>query len=72
MLLPEGDYRVKLHSSPPIEAEVSLAPRDSVTLTMAKRGGVVSPVEQRGELAHTSCEGLMQPEAMLGADLDSP
>ncbi len=67
MLLPEGDYRVQLHSSPPVEAEVSLAPRDSLTLTMSRRGDVVSPVEQRGELPYTSCEGLIEPERMLGA-----
>jgi Mg-chelatase subunit ChlD len=56
MLLPEGDYRVKLHSSPPVEADVRLAPRDSVTLTLEKKGGVVSPFEQRGELPHTTCD----------------
>ena len=67
MLLPEGDYRVQLHSSPPVEAQVRLAPRDSVTLTLEKSGGVVSPFEQRDELPHTSCEGVMQSESMLGA-----
>ena len=56
MLLPEGEYRVKLHSSPPVEAEVRLAPRDSVTLTLEKRGGVVSSFEQREELPHTTCD----------------
>jgi Mg-chelatase subunit ChlD len=56
MLLPEGDYRVKLHSSPPVEAEVRLDPRDSVTLTLEKRGGVVSSFEQREELPHTTCD----------------
>ncbi|MDH3274059.1 MAG: VWA domain-containing protein [Gammaproteobacteria bacterium] len=67
MLLPEGDYRVQLHSSPPVEAQVRLAPRDSVTLTLEKSGGVVSPFEQRDELPHTTCEGFIQPESMLGA-----
>lgn len=67
MLLPEGDYRVKLHSSPPVEAQVSLAPRDSVTLTLEKSGGMVSPFEKRDELPHTACESLMQPEGVLGA-----
>lgn len=67
MLLPEGDYRVQLHTSPPVEAQVRLAPRDSLTLTLEKSGGVVSPMEQRGELPHTSCENPMQPEGMLGA-----
>ena len=55
MLLPEGDYRVELHSSPPVEAEVRLAPRDSVTLTLEKSGGVISPFQQRSELPYTSC-----------------
>jgi Mg-chelatase subunit ChlD len=68
MLLPEGDYRVQLHSSPPVEAQVRLAPRDSVTLTLEKSGGVVSPFEQRDELPHTTCEGVIQPERMLGAN----
>ena len=61
MLLPEGDYRVQLHSSPPVETEVSLAPRERVTLTMEKSGGVVSPFEQRDELPHTTCEGATPP-----------
>ena len=61
MLLPEGDYRVQLHSSPPVEAEVSLAPRESVTLTLEKSGGVVSPFEQRDELPHTTCESVAAP-----------
>jgi len=60
MLLPAGDYRVQLHSSPPVETEVRLAPRDSVTLTLEKRGGVVSSFEQRDELPHTTCEGVVQ------------
>jgi len=68
MLLPEGDYRVQLHSSPPVEVQVRLAPRDSVTLTLEKSGGVVSPFEQRDELPHTTCEGVIQPESMLGAN----
>jgi len=67
MLLPEGDYRVQLHSSPPVEAEVRLAPRDSVTLTIEKSGGVVSPFEQREELPYTACEAALQSESMLGA-----
>jgi hypothetical protein len=62
MLLPEGDYRVQ------VEAQVRLAPRDSVTLTLEKSGGVVSPFEQRDELPHTTCEGVIQPERMLGAN----
>jgi Mg-chelatase subunit ChlD len=67
MLLPEGEYRVELHSSPPVEARVNLAPRDSLTLTLDKRGGIVAPLEQRAELPHTSCEGFVQPGSMPGA-----
>ena len=54
--LPEGDYRVQLNSSPPQQAQISLSPRDKLTLTMERHGGVVSQFEQRGELPHTSCE----------------
>ena len=55
MLLPEGEYRVRLNSSPPVETVVQLAPRDQLTLTMDKDGDVISPIEQRGRLPHTSC-----------------
>ena len=67
MLLPEGDYRVRLHSSPPVETDVRLDPRDSVTLTMERRDGAVSPYQQRGELPHTSCEDPAGYGGMLGA-----
>ena len=56
MLLPAGEYRVQLHSSPPVETLVNLAPRDSLALTLDRRGGVVSPVERRSELPHTTCD----------------
>ena len=42
LYLPEGNYRVELHSSPPQTMPVSLAARDSVKLTLEKSGGVVS------------------------------
>ena len=67
MLLPEGDYRVQLHSSPPLEAYVSLAPRDQLTLTLEKRGDEVTPVEQRRRLPHTICDDATQLSDMLGA-----
>jgi len=67
MLLPEGDYRVQLHSSPPVEAYVSLAPRDQLTLTLEKHGDQVTPLEQRGQLPHTTCDDARQFDAMLGA-----
>jgi Mg-chelatase subunit ChlD len=67
LLLPEGDYRVRLHSSPPVETTVSLAPRDRLTLTLDKRGDDVTAVEQRGRLPHTSCDDVTQFNDMLGA-----
>ncbi len=56
LYLPEGDYRVELHTTPPRVVPISLAPRDQLTLTLEKRGGVVSHSEHRSQLAHTSCE----------------
>ena len=55
MLLPEGEYRVRLDSTPPVEAMVSLAPRDGVTLTLEKNNGTISPFEKRDQLPYTSC-----------------
>jgi Mg-chelatase subunit ChlD len=68
MLLPEGDYRVQLHSSPPVEATVSLAPREQVTLTLEKRGVEVMTRERRGNLPHTSCENPTQYNRLMGAE----
>ena len=58
--LPEGDYRVVLHSSPPQSVDVSLAPRDRVALTLEKRGEFVAHSERRGRIEHQSCEDVMQ------------
>jgi Mg-chelatase subunit ChlD len=68
MLLPEGDYRVQLHSSPPVEANVSLSPRDQVTLTLEKRGVEVMSQERRGTLPHMSCDDPSQLNRLMGAD----
>ncbi|MCZ6680973.1 MAG: VWA domain-containing protein [Candidatus Poribacteria bacterium] len=56
IFLPMGDYRVQLDSVPVHEVQVSLAARDELTLTLEKRGGVVSHFERRGQLRPTSCE----------------
>lgn len=55
MLLPQGDYRVVLHSTPPVETQISLAARDGVMLTLEKKGGVIAPSERREEIPYTSC-----------------
>jgi hypothetical protein len=61
MLLPEGEYRVVLHSSPPVETTVSLSPRESVMLSLEKRGDTVETSERRGIGPHMSCD---DPEAL--------
>jgi Ca-activated chloride channel family protein len=58
LYLPEGDYRVELHSSPPQNVQVSLASKDSVKLTMEKKGGYVSHFERRETIAYRSCEDV--------------
>jgi Mg-chelatase subunit ChlD len=58
LFLPEGDYRVELHSSPPQIVPVSLAPRDRVTVTLEKSDGHVSHLENRGQIEHQSCEDV--------------
>ena len=67
MLLPEGEYRVVIHSSPPVETFVSLSPREQVTLTLKKRGDEVMPIEKRGRLPHTYCDDPAQYNRLLGA-----
>jgi Mg-chelatase subunit ChlD len=59
MYLPEGDYRVVLHSSPPQDVPVSLAPRDGVTVTLEKRGDFVSHFERRDQIEYRSCENVV-------------
>lgn len=56
MYLPEGRYRVELHSSPPQVVPVELAPRDRVKLTLEKRGDVVSHFERRDSIEYRSCQ----------------
>ena len=70
LYLPEGDYRVLLDSSPPQQTSISLAPRDKVTLTLEKRGGVVSQSEHRGELPHMSCEEAIAAQQGIDADAE--
>jgi Mg-chelatase subunit ChlD len=59
LFLPEGDYRVELDSSPPQNVQISLAPRDSVTLTLEKEGDFVSHSERRDRIQHKSCEDVV-------------
>jgi len=71
LLLPEGDYRVEIHSTPPREMPISLAPRDQLMLTVEKQAGVVSHSERRGRIAHTSCEDGIPSKERLEAREES-
>ena len=59
LFLPEGDYRVELDSSPPRNVQISLAPRDRLTLTMEKEGDFVSHFERRDSIQHKSCDDVI-------------
>jgi len=59
LYLPGGDYRVELHSSPPRNVPISLAPRDRVTLTLEKEGDFVSHFERRDRMEYKSCEDVV-------------
>ena len=59
LFLPEGDYRVELDSSPPKNVQISLAPRDRLTLTLEKEGDFVSHFERRGRMQYRSCEDVV-------------
>jgi len=56
VFLPGGDYRVELDTSPPKNVQISLEPRDQLTLTLEKEGGRVSHFERRSRIDHMSCE----------------
>jgi Mg-chelatase subunit ChlD len=57
--LPEGDYRLVLHSSPPQSVDFSLAPKDRVTVTLEKQGDFVSHFEQRDSIGYRSCDDVV-------------
>lgn len=59
IFLPEGSFRVELDSLPPREVQVRIAPRDQLTLTLEKRGDVISPVERRDVLEYRSCDDVV-------------
>jgi Ca-activated chloride channel family protein len=59
LILPEGDYRIELDSSPPRNVQIRLVPRDRLTLTMEKEGDFVSHFESRDRMQHRSCEDVV-------------
>jgi len=71
LYLPEGDYRVELHSSQPQSMAISLAPRDRVTLTLEKQGNAVSHYERRARIEYRSCEDMVASIERLEAGQES-
>jgi hypothetical protein len=71
LYLPEGDYRVELHSSQPQSMAISLAPRDRVTLTLEKQGNAVSHYERRDRIEYRSCEDMVASIERLEAGQES-
>ncbi len=69
--LPEGDYRVELYSSPPRNMQITLAPRDRVTLTLEKDGDFVSHFERRDRIQYRSCEDVVAVIERLDARQES-
>ena len=69
--LPEGDYRLVLHSSPPKEVSVSLASRDAVKLTLAKEDDYISHFETRDQIEYRSCDDAVAYIERLEADHES-
>jgi Mg-chelatase subunit ChlD len=66
LLLPAGDYRVEFDSAPPQEVQVKLTARDQLTLTLQKRGDLVSHFVRHNNLQYTSCEDAIESIERLG------
>jgi Mg-chelatase subunit ChlD len=71
LFLPEGNYRVKLDSSPPQNVQISLAPRDQLTLMLEKEGDFVSHFERRDSIQYRSCEDVVASIERLEAGQES-
>jgi Mg-chelatase subunit ChlD len=55
ILLPEGEFRIQVNSSPPYAMQVNLVPGEKVSMTLEKEEGVVSHSEQRHLVGYTPC-----------------
>jgi Mg-chelatase subunit ChlD len=71
IFLPEGNYRVELNSSPRNSVQISLAPRDQLTLTLEKQGDLVSHIERRDRMQHRSCEDVTARIERLEASMET-
>lgn len=55
IMLPEGEYRVQVNSSPPYEVWVNLVPGESVTMTLENNEGFVSHSAQHSRVGYMPC-----------------
>jgi hypothetical protein len=56
VMLPEGEYRVRVDSTPAYEVEVRLIRNEGLTLALEKEEGVVSHAERRHLVGYIPCE----------------
>ncbi|MCZ6869506.1 MAG: VWA domain-containing protein, partial [Gammaproteobacteria bacterium] len=56
VMLPEGEYRVRVDSTPAYEVEVRLRRNEGLTLALEKEEGVVSHSERRHLVGYIPCE----------------
>ncbi len=54
--LPEGEYTVRVESSPPYEVPVALERQEGLKLRLKREGGQVLLARDRREIAHRSCD----------------
>jgi Mg-chelatase subunit ChlD len=66
LLLPAGNYRVEFDTAPPQAVQISLTPRDQLTLTLQKQGDFVSHFERHNRLRYASCEDAIESIERLG------
>jgi Mg-chelatase subunit ChlD len=59
ILLPPGEYAVRLETTPPIEAPVTVASEETRTLTVVKERERFSAVQVRRAAPYASCEGAV-------------
>ena len=55
ILLPDGDYRIQVNSSPQYQVPVSLVAGEQVVVTLEKKEGVVYHAQQRHQAGYTPC-----------------
>jgi hypothetical protein len=55
VLLPGGEYRVRLNSSPPLEVQLKLVAGEKMTMTFEKKNGTVFHSKQHRQVGYIPC-----------------